>query len=34
MTSVLLEAPTRLWMTRGRVVWFVCSGWGPFAVVH
>jgi hypothetical protein len=34
MTSVLLGEPTGLCMTRGRVVWFVCSGWGPFAVVH
>ena len=23
----------RVWMTRGRVVWFVCSGWGTAAVV-
>ena len=34
MTSVLLGEPTRLCMTRGRVVWFVCSGWGRVAVVH
>ena len=34
MTSVLLGEPTGLCMTRGRVVCFVCSGWGPFAVVH
>jgi len=34
MTSALLGEPTGLCMTRGRVVWFVCSGWGPFAVVH
>jgi hypothetical protein len=34
MTSVLLGEPTRLCMTRGRVVWFVCSDWGPVAVVH
>jgi len=23
-----------LCITRGRVVWFVCSGWGPVAIVH
>ena len=34
MTSVLLGEPTGLCMTPGRVVWFVCSGWGPIAVVH
>jgi hypothetical protein len=34
MTSVLLGEPTRLCMTRGQVVWFVCSDWGPVAVVH
>ena len=32
--SVLLGEPTGLCMTRGRVVWFVCSGWGRVAVVH
>jgi hypothetical protein len=34
MTSVLLADPTGLCMTRGRVVWFVCSDWGPVAVVN
>jgi hypothetical protein len=34
MTSVLLGEATGLCMTRGRVVWFVCSGWGPVAIVH
>ena len=34
MTSVLLGEPTGLCMTRVRVVWFVCSDWGPVAVVH
>ena len=34
MTSVLLGEPPGLCMTAGRVVWFVCSGWGPVAVVH
>jgi hypothetical protein len=34
MLSVLLGEPGGLWMTGGRVVWFVCSGWGPLAVVH
>jgi hypothetical protein len=34
MPSVLLGELSRLWMTGCRVVWFVCSGWGPFAVVH
>jgi len=33
-TSVLLGEPARLWMTRGGVVSFVCSGWGSAAVVH
>jgi hypothetical protein len=32
--SVLLGVPRRLWMTAGRVVWFVCSDWGSTAVVH
>ena len=34
ITSVLLGEATGLCMTRDRVVWFVCSGWGPVAVVH
>ena len=34
MTSVLLGEPTGLCMTRGGVVRFVCSGWGPLAVLH
>jgi hypothetical protein len=34
MTSALLGEPTGLCMTRGRVVWFVGSGWGLVAVVH
>ena len=34
MTSVLLGEPTGLCMTRVRVVWFVCSGWGRLGVVH
>jgi hypothetical protein len=34
MTYVLLGEPTRLWMTRGPVVWWMCSGWGSAAVVH
>jgi hypothetical protein len=34
MMSVLLGESTGLCMTRGRVVWFVCSGWGPFVIVH
>jgi hypothetical protein len=34
MPSALLGELTGLCMTRGRVVWFVCSGWGPFAVVQ
>jgi hypothetical protein len=32
--SVLLGVPARLWMTRGRVVWWVCGGWGSADVVH
>jgi hypothetical protein len=34
MRSALLGQPTGLCMTRGWVVWFVCSGWGSVAVVH
>ena len=34
MASVLLGELTGLCMTPGRIVWFVCSGWGPIAVVH
>ena len=34
MTSALLGEPTGLCMARARVVWFVCSGWGPVAIVH
>ena len=34
MASVLLGEPTGLCMTPGRIVCFVCSGWGPIAVVH
>jgi hypothetical protein len=34
MPSVLLGRPSGLCMTWGGVVWFVCIGWGPLAVVH
>jgi hypothetical protein len=33
MASALLRVPAGLCMTRGRIVWFVCSGWGALAVV-
>jgi len=34
MASLLLGESATVWMTRRRVVGFVCSGWGTAAALH